>query len=151
MRIDSVMTTNIVTVKPEDTLGEVREIFDTHRFHHLLVIEHNKVVGIISDRDLLKHLSPFIGKLSERAQDTFTLQRRVHQFMSHNVVAIRADTDIAKATRLMLENGVSCLPVVDERQHPIGVVTWRDIAKAVAHCGLDPLCRLPQNDSTTAA
>ncbi|MBY0309388.1 MAG: CBS domain-containing protein, partial [Phycisphaerales bacterium] len=73
MRIDNVMTTDLVTVKPEDTLGEVREIFDTHRFHHLLVIEHGKVVGIISDRDLLKHLSPFVGKISERAQDSYTL------------------------------------------------------------------------------
>jgi acetoin utilization protein AcuB len=147
MRIDLVMTNEIVTVKPDDTLGEVREVFDTHRFHHLLVVEHNKVIGIISDRDLLKHLSPFVGKLSERSQDAFTLQRKVHQFMSHTVVTIRPDTDIAQATRLMLEHGVSCLPVVDEREHPIGVATWRDILKAVAHCGLDPLCRLPNTNS----
>lgn len=147
MRIDNVMTTDLVTVKPEDTLGEVREIFDTHRFHHLLVIEHGKVVGIISDRDLLKHLSPFVGKISERAQDSYTLQRKVHQFMSHAVVAIRADTEITQATRLMLEHSVSCLPVVDERQRPIGIATMRDILKAVAHCGLDPLCRLPNNNT----
>lgn len=145
LRVDSVMTTELVTVGPDDTLGEVREVFDTHRFHHLLVVEHFKVVGVISDRDLLKHLSPFVGKLSERAQDAFTLQRKVHQVMSRNVVTIRADTDIAQATRLMLDHGVSCLPVLDERQHPIGVVTWRDLLKAVAHCGLDPLCRLPNS------
>ncbi len=145
LRIDTVMTTELVTVGPDDTLGEVREVFDTHRFHHLLVVEHFKVVGVISDRDLLKHLSPFVGKLSERAQDAFTLQRKVHQVMSRNVVTIRADTDIAQATRLMLDHGVSCLPVLDERQHPIGVVTWRDLLKAVAHCGLDPLCRLPNS------
>ncbi|MDP1662683.1 MAG: CBS domain-containing protein [Phycisphaerales bacterium] len=145
LRVDTVMTTELVTVGPDDTLGEVREVFDTHRFHHLLVVEHFKVVGVISDRDLLKHLSPFVGKLSERAQDAFTLQRKVHQVMSRNVVTIRADTDIAQATRLMLDHGVSCLPVLDERQHPIGVVTWRDLLKAVAHCGLDPLCRLPNS------
>ena len=62
-------------------------------------------------------------------------------------MTIRPDTDIAQATRLMLEHGVSCLPVVDEREHPIGVATWRDILKAVAHCGLDPLCRLPNSNS----
>lgn len=150
MRIDLVMTNEIVTVKPDDTLGEVREVFDTHRFHHLLVVEHNKVIGIISDRDLLKHLSPFVGKISERSQDAFTLQRKVHQFMSHKVVTIRPDTDIAQATRLMLDHGVSCLPIVDERDRPIGVATWRDILKAVAHCGLDPLCRLPNNNNTAA-
>jgi len=145
LRVDLVMTKEIVTVGPDDTLGEVREVFDTHRFHHLLVVEHQRVIGIISDRDLLKHLSPFVGKLSERAQDTFTLQRKVHQVMSRNVVLIRADTDIPAATRMMLDHGVSCLPVVDEHQRPIGVVTWRDLLKAVAHCGLDPLCRLPNS------
>jgi acetoin utilization protein AcuB len=145
LRVDLVMTTELVTVGPDETLGEVREVFDTHCFHHLIVIEHHKVIGIVSDRDLLKHLSPFVGKLSERAQDAFTLQRRVHQVMSRNVVSIRADTDIAQATRLMLDHGVSCLPVIDERQHLIGLVTWRDLLKAVAHCGLDPLCRLPNS------
>lgn len=139
------MTKELVTVGPDDTLGEVREVFDTHRFHHLLVVEHQKVIGIISDRDLLKNLSPFVGKLSERAQDAFTLQRKAHQVMSRNVVTIRADTDHSQATRLMLDHGVSCLPVVDEHLHPIGVVTWRDLLKAVAHCGLDPLCRLPNS------
>ena len=151
MRIDLVMTADIVSVKPDDTLGEVREIFDTHRFHHLLVVEHQRVIGIISDRDLLKHISPFVGKLSERAQDAFTLQRKVHQFMSHSVVTIRPDTDIAQATRLMLENNISCLPVLDEHHRPIGIATWRDILKAVAHCGLDPLCRLPGTNSNSAA
>lgn len=143
MRIDAVMTTNLITVGPDDTLGEVREVFDTHRFHHLLVVEHARVTGIISDRDLLKHLSPFVGKISERAQDAFTLQRKVHQVMSRNVVTVRADTEVAAATRTMLEHGVSCLPVLDEHQRPIGVVTWRDLLKAVAHCGLNPICQMP--------
>lgn len=145
MRIDSIMSTNLVTVSPDDTLGEIREVFDAHRFHHVLVIEHNHVIGIVSDRDLLKNLSPFVGKLSERAQDTFTLQRKVHQVMSRNVVTVRPDADIAQATRMMLEQGVSCLPVVDEHDRPIGLATWRDILGAVAHCGLDPLCRLPNS------
>ena len=145
LRVDLVMTQELVTVGPDDTLADVREIFDTHCFHHLLVVEHRKVIGVISDRDLLKHLSPFVGKLSERAQDAFTLQRKAHQVMSRNVVSIRADTDLSQATRLMLDHGVSCLPVIDERQHPIGLVTWRDLLKAVAHCGLDPLCRLPNS------
>ncbi|HYD01852.1 MAG TPA: CBS domain-containing protein [Phycisphaerales bacterium] len=145
LRVDLVMTQELVTVGPDDTLADVREIFDTHCFHHLLVVEHRKVIGVISDRDLLKHLSPFVGKLSERAQDAFTLQRKAHQVMSRNVVSIGADTDLSQATRLMLDHGVSCLPVIDERQHPIGLVTWRDLLKAVAHCGLDPLCRLPNS------
>jgi acetoin utilization protein AcuB len=145
MRIDLMMSKDLVTVSPDDTLGEVREIFDTHRFHHLLVVEHGKVIGVISDRDLLKNLSPFVGKFTERAQDAFTLHRKVHQVMSRSVITVRPDTDIAQATRMMLDHGVSCLPVLDEHQHPIGLVTWRDLLKAVAHCGLDPLCRLPNS------
>lgn len=54
MSIKSIMSTPVVTVKRDDNLGVVREIFINTKFHHLLVVENNKLYGVISDRDLLK-------------------------------------------------------------------------------------------------
>ncbi len=143
MHVSALMTRDVVTIGLDDTLADVREIFDTHNFHHLLVLDGGKVVGVVSDRDLLKHLSPFVGKLSERTQDAFTLQRTVHQVMSHTVVTVMATDTMETCSQLMLTRGVSCLPVVDDRGRCVGIVTWRDLLRAASVCGLAPNCQLP--------
>ena len=124
------MTRHVVTVCMDDSLKRVRELFAQSGFHHLLVVDKGKLVGVISDRDLLKHVSPFVGhELSERTQDLATLNRRVHQIMSRQLVTCQAITDAAEAARMMLENRISCLPVVDETGRPVGIVTCRDLLR----------------------
>lgn len=118
----------VVTVRLDDTLSHVKKLFDERAFHHLLVVEDGVVVGVISDRDLLRNLSPFAGnRFSERAQDAATLNRRVHQVMSRALVVASEQATLKEGIRLMLGKHVSCLPVVDARARPVGIVTWRDI------------------------
>ncbi|EKD27862.1 MAG: hypothetical protein ACD_79C00519G0004, partial [uncultured bacterium] len=62
MPIQNFITRTIVSVEMDDTLAEVRNIFNHVKFHHLLVMNKERLVGIISDRDLLKELSPRIEK-----------------------------------------------------------------------------------------
>lgn len=88
LNISEVMSRKIVTVLADDDLATVQSLFDHHGFHHLMVTEDGKLIGVISDRDLLRHLSPFLGQMSERSQDVRTLQRRVHQFMTRQPVTV---------------------------------------------------------------
>jgi acetoin utilization protein AcuB len=130
MEVRSLMTRRVVTVGMDDRLGRVRELFAEHGFHHLLVVERQKVVGVLSDRDLFKNLSPFIGKpLAERSQDQATLKRRVHQIMTRKLIAVPADASAEQAAVLMLEHNVSCLPVISPEQRPLGIVTARDLLR----------------------
>lgn len=55
--------TGAVAIGRDDTLNESRQIFKRRRFHHLVVAEGSRIVGIVSDHDLLNHLGPFAGKL----------------------------------------------------------------------------------------
>lgn len=122
------MTTGIVTVEMDTSLRDVQRIFAQHAFHHLLVIDDHKLVGVISDRDLLKNLSPFLGhNFTERPQDLATLDKRAHQIMSRKVVSVTPMTTLASAIEHLLDHPVSCLPVIDENQRPVGILTWRDI------------------------
>ncbi len=130
MQVRHLMTRRVVTVCMDDRLAKVRKLFDERGFHHLLVIERQKVVGVVSDRDLLKNLSPFIGKpLAERSQDRATLGRRVHQIMTRKLIAVPAHTSAEQAAVLMLEHNVSCLPVISPEQRPLGIVTARDLLR----------------------
>ena len=124
----------------------VLDIFESSSFHHLVVTDGKRVVGVISDRDLLKNISPFIGKMSEREQDAFTLQRRVHQIMTRKLVACSPATSLAEAGKLMDGHKVSCLPVLDERGACVGIVTMRDLlAWSLVRCaGDDDSCPLPR-------
>ena len=65
MNIEHIMTKSIVAIRMDDTLSHVNSLFNSHKFHHLLVVENATLVGVLSDRDLCKALSPNIGSGSE--------------------------------------------------------------------------------------
>ena len=133
MAMSDIMTARVVTVEMDDRLEVVKEIFDTMSFHHLLVVdEHKKLSGVVSDRDLLRALSPYVGSAAETARDLATLNKRVHQIMTRRPITLRAHSGIADAVRLLLTHRISCIPIVDDDKRPVGIVSWRDILKALA-------------------
>ena len=135
--IAGILTNSIVTVSMDDSLETVRALFKQHRFHHLIVVEKGKAGGVLSERDLLKNISPFIDQMSERKQDTWTLKKRVHQIMQRDLVWATPDASIHDASLMMAANQISCLPVLDEQSKPLGIVTARDILRWLAD-QLDP-------------
>ncbi len=132
MDVSAIMTRELVTVAMDDTLEHLRSLFEMHGFHHLLVVHNRKVVGVISDRDVLRNLSPFIGKRIEREQDVETLKRKAHQLMTRTLISIGPEALVHEAARLLVESKVSCLPVLDEHGEARGLVTWRDLLRVLA-------------------
>ena len=131
MNIDKMMTTKVVSVHMDDPISVVKEIFDNTKFHHLLVIEDGKLMGIISDRDLLKALSPNIGTAAETTRDTATLNKRVHQIMTRKPVTLPMDADVYTAVEVFNRERVSCVPVLDTNGKVTGILSWRDMFKAL--------------------
>ena len=128
--IQDIMTHPVETISMDDSVETIRDIFEQSRYRHLIVLgDHKECVGVISDRDLLKNISPFIGKPSEHTRDLNCLKRRAHQIMTRQLVAVRKNTSLRAATRVMLDHRISCLPVVDAQKKCIGIVTVRDIMK----------------------
>lgn len=127
--VDAIMTRRVVTVEMDDTLLLIRGLFKYLKFHHLLVVNNRKLVGIISDRDLLRALSPFLGTFSETMHDRETLDRRAHQIMSRNPVVVHPETEIKTAANILFERNISCLPVVSHKGYIVGIVTRQDILK----------------------
>ncbi len=132
MNLQNIMTTQIVTVDMDDRLAVVKHIFDSTKFHHLLVVEDGKLFGVVSDRDLLRALSPYIGSTVETARDTATLNKRVHQIMTRKPITLRPEAEIAEAVALFLDRRISCIPIVDDEFRPIGIVSWRDVIRPLA-------------------
>jgi acetoin utilization protein AcuB len=128
--VHDLMSRHVMTIGLDDSLERARDIFEKQGFHHLIVIERGKAVGVISDRDLLRNISPFIkSPLAQRSQDLATLRKHVHQIMTRRLVTVAPDSTAAVAAQLMIEQNVSCLPVIDQEQHVVGILTLRDLAR----------------------
>jgi len=132
MSIKNVMTGKVVTVKMDDPLSAVKEIFEAQRFHHVLVVENGKLFGVVSDRDLLKALSPRLGTLAETDKDTATLNKRVHQIMTRKPVTLHPEATLLDAVRVFKVHRISCIQLVDEEGRPVGILSWRDLLMAMA-------------------
>ena len=130
MLIKEIMTTRVATVSMDDRLGVIKEIFEQAHFRHLLVLEEEVLVGVISDRDLLRALSPYLDTDAEMNRDTETLNRRAHQIMSRQPNTISPERSLQEAASIMLEQHVSCLPVL-ENGALVGIVSWKDLLRVM--------------------
>ncbi len=133
--VADIMTAAPVTIALDTTMEEVRAVFESRRFHHLIVLDDDRrTAGVVSDRDLLSTVSPFVGKMAERSADLASLQRRAHQVMSRRLVAVRPNTLLHAAARVMLDYKISCLPVVDRDLRCVGILTLRDVVRWSIAC-----------------
>ncbi len=125
MIVATIMTRKVLTVEMDYSIQIIRDIFKNFEFHHILVVDDRKLVGVISDRDFLNAISPFLDMLSENICDS----RKAHEIMSRNLITVDAQTSIGKASDLLLEKNISCLPIVSSQGVVEGIATWRDILK----------------------
>ena len=127
MYVANIMTRQVHTITPHDTLATIRDIFTKVSYRHLLVAENEKLVGVISDRDALRHSSPFVDTDCERQEDRDQLQIQACNIMTTNIITVDAETLIDSASILLLENNISCLPVIKYDKRIDGILSWKDI------------------------
>ncbi len=131
MKAKNLMSGNLVSVELDDSLALIKEIFDHVNFHHLLVVEGAKLLGVISDRDLFKAISPNLDTAAATTKDLATLQKKAHQIMSRNPVTINESASILTAVELFNTHPISCIPVINESGKPVGVISWRDVMREI--------------------
>ena len=76
-------------------------------------------------------MSPYVGSAAENARDIATLNKRVHQIMSRNLITLPPRAAISEAVQLFLEHRISCIPIIDEALKPVGILSWRDVLKTL--------------------
>ena len=144
MKITRIVTVDPVTVDVDEKLSVVKSIFEETKFHHLLVIQGNKLTGVISDRDLHKSLSPRIGSHAETLADSYLLEKRAHQIMSRQPITLHESGSVRDAISIFNQHIISCIPVIDDKGRPLGIVSWRDVMKTLE----EKLENLKQKDLT---
>lgn len=131
MKVCKLMSTNVVTVEMDDPLSKVKDIFEETGFHHLLVLDNKKLFGIISDRDLLKTLSPAVDTVAASTKDMACLKKKAHQIMSRKPIAMNESSTVRDAITIFNQNNISCIPIINSDEKPVGILSWRDIMRAL--------------------
>lgn len=126
--IEDIMSRDVVCVSPDTALMEIRRLLHERGFHHLLVREDDELVGVISDRDVLQAMSPFLDTRSESPRDVRSLERPAAEIMRAPPVTIAPDTPIPEAARSILDHAISCLPVLNGADL-VGIVTTKDLLR----------------------
>lgn len=119
MRVQDVMTSEVVSVAPEATLKEVAGLLASRRISGVPVVDAAaRVVGVVSEADILRKEA---GGLDARTAG---------EAMSTPAIVIGRTRDVAEAARLMTERAVNRLPVVDDEENLLGIVTRADLVRA---------------------
>jgi CBS domain-containing protein len=111
-----VVAPTFITVAPEDTLGEVAERMNNQNVGAVIVKDHGRLIGILTERDMLRAM----------AARVHTSDARVRQFMTADPITAAPDMDLEEAAQVMLDNGFRHLPVVDGST-VLGVVSLRRV------------------------
>lgn len=122
----AIMTSPVVTLRPEATISEALALFEQRDFRHIPVVSAaGRLVGIVSDRDLWRQLAGGAG-LPQAVNRATPLQ----YVMTARVLAASSDTDVRHVARLFVEQRIGALPVADDGELK-GIVTRSDVLGAV--------------------
>lgn len=127
MRVRDWMSPDPVTVTPSTSIREARRLLRYYGVRHLPVVENDRVVGMISDRDVrIDDASLDVIAAVEDVEDVAGRNREVRLVMSTPVHVIGPDEAVEAASRSMLSWRVSGLPVVTGESELLGVITTTD-------------------------
>jgi len=108
--IDSVMSTDLITVHPEDSLADARELMQTHRIHHLPVVDAaGKLVGLLTITNLLAATDSILRDQEDRIRAT---DIRIEDVMITDIATIDHLADLRQAALFLEKHRIGCLPIV---------------------------------------
>src|SRR5262245_10190077 len=134
MLVRDIMTRTPITVPIWTPIVEARALMAKARIRHLLVVDEDRLAGIVTDRDIRLNLASPATSLSIWELNYLLARLTVDQTMTSPVITIAPDSDAREAARIMLKNKIGALPVV-EGKRLVGIVTETDIMMAFVGAG----------------
>jgi CBS domain-containing protein len=123
-RLGDLMTDELLSVAPEDTIGEAAQRMAHQNVGSAVVLDHGRLIGILTERDLLRAMA---GRVHPS-------EGRVREWMTADPVVASQATTAGEAARIMLEHGFRHLPVVDD-ERTLGIVSLRDVVRGELAAG----------------
>ncbi|RPJ21918.1 MAG: CBS domain-containing protein [Chloroflexi bacterium] len=127
------MTRDVVTIPPETSLKEAHDIMREKKIRRLPVVTHGKILGIVTLGDIRGAEPSRASSLSIWEVHHLLAKLKVSEIMTRNPATIQQTASIGEAARIMLEKKFSGLPVVDDENDLVGIITESDIFRLVVN------------------
>ena len=124
-KVETIMSTDLITVHEDDTLAKVDEIFRTNKIKHLPVVHTRRLMGIISKTDF-NYFKKGIENSDQALEST-----RCDEIMTKGVATLSVDDKINVAIEVFKENLFHAIPIMED-DRVVGIVSTHDIMKAIS-------------------
>ena len=129
MRVKELISGPPISVPPDTPVLEARRIMQARAIRHLLVVEHGRLVGIITDRDIRLNMPSPATTLSVWEVNYLLARLTVGEVMTKSVIVVEPDRDAHEAAALLISEKIGALPVMDGTRL-LGIVTETDFLRA---------------------
>ena len=127
MRVVDVMTKHPLVVTPSENIGQADEIMTANKIRQLPVVNERELVGIITDRDIRSFLSESLLSPPEAREKA--LRTRIAEVMTTDPLTLSPDDNLQEAVELLINEKIGGIPVVDEAEGLVGIVTYVDVLR----------------------
>ena len=127
MKVVDIMTRDPLTVTPTETIGQADELMNTNKIRQLPVVQGKDLVGIVTDRDIRSFLSGSLLEGVEAREEA--LNTKVREIMTTEPMTLSPDDDLQEAVEIMIDEKIGGIPVVDEAEGLVGIVTYVDVLR----------------------
>jgi CBS domain-containing protein len=121
------MTDDVVTIDPDTSLLEAHRLMGTKRIRSLPVMTGDQLVGLVTRTDLMSSDPSRFASRNNQELSLKILTQSVNQIMTRQLITISPEQKVVDAARLMLENKIHCLPILDENKRLAGLITESDL------------------------
>lgn len=125
--VSEIMSKNVVTCSPEDEVDNIWRLMQTKSFAGLPVVKKDKLVGIVTQKDLLE--SGAVLPTFESAKGRFRSSSKIYSIMKTEVIAVKSSTKAIRVAKVMVFNNIGRVPVKDEEDRLSGIVDREDVAR----------------------
>ncbi len=132
---NEIMSTPVTTLKPSTTLADAWFLIQEHRFRYIpMVNEKESPIGIVSDRNLLR-AAMTLGWNVFKKDDEESFNQTVGMHFISPVLTALPQTEIHSISKAMFENHIGAMPIINDQDAVIGIITRSDILRALVHLG----------------
>jgi len=127
MKVLDVMTHDPLTITAAETIGQADEFMSENNIRQIPVVDGHELVGIVTDRDIRSFLSGALLADPDRREKA--LRTEVRDIMTTEPLFLAPDDDLEEAVEMLIEQKFGALPVVDEAEGLVGIVSYVDVLR----------------------
>jgi len=127
MKVLDVMTNDPLTITAAETIGQADEFMSENNIRQIPVVDGHELVGIVTDRDIRSFLSGALQADPDRREKA--LRTEVRDIMTTEPLFLAPDDDLEEAVEMLIEQKFGALPVVDEAEGLVGIVSYVDVLR----------------------